>query len=280
MTLRFKTLTTLVLTCLVLTVAVAGFLIPSITGSGGNALTRRIDETRIWNLRALAIDGDIRKQAELGAYYMSEDNFNFDQAIYWLEMSANGGSREAKEYLALIYLKFASSREDVSNFVFWLIKAAEQAAETGIPLDWGFSIPSYAYANQAFYEGKYEQAAILYAYAAGVEQPWGMNGLGVCFESGAGVAQNSEKALYWYKKAAERGQPQAQYNLGRAYFNGEIAGQNLALAFMYFKKSAEQGYAGAFDMLEACYSQGYGADPDLFLAKYWRGQAENLSAGP
>jgi len=257
---------------LIFVIAIAGYLIPAFTGFwSDNMLLSAFKQATHWNMKSLANSGDVYSQELLGWHYLSSPNYDFDEAVKWLELSAAQGNQEVMESLALMFCNSTESEAhiDMERAVEWAIRAAEQSVETGVKFNWSGSIPSYWHGNNLFDRGEYSEAIFEFAHAAGEALPWGMNCLGTCYELGVGVEQDNRKALYWYAKAAKRGLPQGQFNLGLAYFKGEIIEEDLYEAVYYFLLAAEQGNASAQYYLGFCYQNGYGVKQNYEQAVYW-----------
>ncbi len=174
------------------------------------------------------------EQYELGMkFYNTKD---YEQAVYWLRLSAERGYAEAQTELGGCYHAALGVQKDDEQAIIWFKKAAEQdnangELELGVMYYYGWGV-----------EKNYEQAVYWYKKAAEQGNTNAMNNLGICYGKGHGVTKDREQAIYWYRKAAEQKNAYGQYNLGYYCYHHPESEQG----YYWYKRAARQKLPNAF----------------------------------
>lgn len=73
---------------------------------------------------------------------------------------------------------------------------------------------------EAYVQGDYTQAAVLWRRAADQGHPRAQNGLGVLYRDGLGTTKSEGIAVKWFQESAENGYAFGMFNLGVMYRDG------------------------------------------------------------
>lgn len=187
----------------------------------------------------------------------------YDEALEWLEVSAEQGNADAQGKLGDMFycgLGVAENKEEAAK---WYYKAAEQ----GDP-DAQCSL-GIMYRNGECFAQSDEEALKWFSKAAEKGNANAQFFLGNMYREGQGIDQNLEEAIKWYHKAAEQGDSDSQYNLGYIFENGEGVEQNYEKAAKWYHKAAEQGDANAQYSLGLLYKNGQGVTKNYEEAIKW-----------
>lgn len=219
------------------------------------------NETALKALQERAAAGDADAQCGLGKQYEFALGVpqNNDEAVLWLQRSAEQGNIVAQVELGVVFDKM----QDYAQALVWYRKAAEQGhprAEYNLGLAYqnGEAVPKDMAQAIAWYRKAADQGDVL--------AEWN---LAVVYDHGLGVPQDYSQAAILYREPAERGIPQAQYNLGLLYLYGRGVPKDAAQAVPWLRKAAEQGETGAQYNLGACYVNGEGVDRNLNEGYFW-----------
>lgn len=115
--------------------------------------------------------------------------------------------------------------------------------------------------------GKYEQAAAMFAELAEQGNSDAQFNLGLCYFNGQGVPQSHDEAVTWFRKSAEQDNPLGQFQLGLCYQDGTGVPQSYEDAAKWYKLSADQGDPDATSNLAYLYYNGLGVKQDIAEAK-------------
>ena len=160
--------------------------------------------------KKLAMEGDIKAQANLGYFYAKGIGVDEDinEAFKWFMKSAKQGNADAQFNLGQCYLSGEGVEEDEEVAFKWFMKSAKQG-----DADAQFS-------------------------------------LGICYLKGWGVDKDEGETFKWGMKSARQGNSTGQYIVGFCYLNGKGVKKNKEEAAKWFKKAAEQGEEDAKDKLQ------------------------------
>lgn len=106
------------------------------------------------------------------------------------------------------------------------------------------------YAEKAFDQKRYRQAAYWYRKAAKQGDAGAQYCLGMCYYGALGVKLNEAEAVKWFRMAAEQGEPDAQKALGDMYYCGHGVKANDAEALDWYRKAYDNGNAEAGRLIE------------------------------
>lgn len=110
-------------------------------------------------------------------------------------------------------------------------------------------------AINAFNDGDYETALVLWQQRAQDNDNVAQNYLGIHYHLGLGVDQNIRKAVEWYELAAKAGNPEAQRNLGSLYESGKLGKRDFEEAYVWLYAAYQQGNVHAAKTLETISGQ-------------------------
>ncbi len=123
--------------------------------------------------------------------------------------------------------------------------------------------------NEAYDEGDYANALVLWRSAADQGSGEGQRKLGFMYYEGKGIEKDIKEAVIWYRKAADQGNARAQGSLGVFYLHGIGVTRDFGKALALFRPLAEQGNPAGQMMLGTMYGRGTGVPQDLVLAYMW-----------
>src|SRR5262249_55213793 len=126
---------------------------------------------------------------------------------------------------------------------------------------------------------KIDQAVKYYQASASQASPYGQTLLAWCYEHGYGIKQDLKKALTLYRTAADKGWPLAASNLSRCYQKGIGIAMNETEAVKWTEK-AKLDYEDNANFFALCYTEGWGVEPDLAQAQWWKKTAEIAQRSP
>lgn len=165
----------------------------------------RVQALSLW--RALAAEGDVRSQFNLGVIFDSGDGVEPDKALaesYYRDASAQG---YPQAMLNLAYL--LEEKKPQQDTPIWqeMIGLYSQLASKGIP-DAQFRIGYFCDTGEYLPKDQ-EQAARWYYEAAEQGHAESANNLARCFAMGEGLERSDVMAFRWYTIAAELGNANA-----------------------------------------------------------------------
>lgn len=177
--------------------------------------------------------GNSYAQKDLAELYINERK-DYDQALYWLTLSAKSGNIESQLLLADIYL-YNERFKDIEYGLYWLTLAAKKGNNNAqyelghlyfigdiIPQDYKKAIYWF---NEVVKVNKHLNA--LYC-------------LGLCYEFGLGVEADYYKAVEYYLSSISN--IKSLYRLGLCYEIGKGVEQNLFNAYNHLYSAFKNGY--------------------------------------
>lgn len=219
-----------VTSCAVLLLVSVAFLLPL------NARAEvHVDELKIYELKALADQGDAVAQHNLGVCYFFGKGVPKDMALaneYFLKAAARGfNSAQPKEGS---YVDEKDVPMDPEALVKWCREEAKQ----------GNAAAQYRLGN-FYFEGidipqNHAKAVKWYRRAAEQGHANAQINLGYCYANGKGISKNEVKAAKWYMKAAKQGDAAAQEILSHCSDNGEGITKDELKNVKWFRKATEQ----------------------------------------
>lgn len=174
-----------------------------------NLTAAELDQKSLEALTIEARAGDVASECKLAAAYMEGNGVRQDytEEVKWLRKAADQNNAWAQYNLGICYGKGDGVVRDYVEAVKWWRKAAQQ--------------------NDAYAE-----------YA-----------LGNSYNRGNGVPLDQAEAAKWWRRAAEQNHAGAQQNLSTAYNNGEGAAKDFVEAYKWRLLSAGQGNEAAKNIL-------------------------------
>nr|WP_315253381.1 tetratricopeptide repeat protein [uncultured Duganella sp.] len=196
-----------------------------------------------------------------------------DRDLDNLYFMANSGSVSAQLALAVCYAHGSLVKEDFSQTVIWLKKAAKQGSAFA-------QIQLGEYYVKGFGVKKNNTQARKYLrYAADFGNAYAQHKMFFMCKEGEGGKSNMEHAIYWLHRSVSQGYVPAFNSLGYCYMFGYGVEVDPGKAVKLFEKGAESGHSEAQNNLSLCYEQGVGVVSDEAKAAYWRQRYEDNS-GP
>ena len=187
-----------------------------------------------------------------------------DEALRWVNWSAQTGYAPAQFDLALYYLRGVGVAVDEDAAVKWLDRAAAN----------GHAQAKAQRCDQLLYGGPggpvdVPRALKLCREAADAGDADGLFALGLLHEGRELGPENLELAVSLYRQAADLGHPGAQELLGLSYQFGRGVAVDLVEAVRWFRRAAAQGDADAQLRLGFALLKGLGVTPDQTEAYLW-----------
>jgi len=159
-----------------------------------------------------------------------------------LKSRAEKGDVEAQFELGEFYCNQPATKENVTEYLFWMRKAAER----GHPRAQYAVGSSYKFGWQdGVLEKNYAEAAKWFCLAASNRVPEARYGLASMYERGEGFTIDLEKAAELYRESAEQGYAAAQYQFGWMCQRGAGVLQSWEEARHWYYKAAIQGHESA-----------------------------------
>jgi len=122
------------------------------------------------------------------------DNKNYKDAFYYYKKSAEAGSGYGQFMLANMYLAGEGVRKNVSKYMYWINKSADN----------GYPSACYLFGVALLYKDPGEAMAYL-KKAARKEHGAAMHMLGLMHAKGVGTEVNTREALKWFRLAHAQG---------------------------------------------------------------------------
>ncbi len=185
----------------------------------------------------LAKKGNAIAQFMLGTYeYINVDNKQ--QAVYWLQKSAQKGNPYAQYNLAILSRKneFHHVGENFASLL-------KKSARNHFPQANLLLADHYLMQNSSAREVK--QAVAIYQKLAKKQDSRAELKLGFMYAHGIYFNKNPEKGFEWYTKAANNENHVAQYLLANMYQTGKGTKHDIDSAIYYYTKSAKANYQPA-----------------------------------
>jgi uncharacterized protein len=197
-------------------------------------------------IKTKAEKGDAEMQLVLGeAYYFSWFGVeqNLSNYVHWMRKAAEQGNMEGQFNLGLAYFKGEGVAKNFIESAKWWGKAAEQG-----DVDAEYTIGVLYYTGTGM-DTNYAEAVKWWRKSAEQGNAQAQAGLGGCYNQGKGVAKDGAEALKWFRKAAEQGNDDGQFFLGASYAAGIGMVKDYVEAYKWSNLSAAQGNQNAKKVL-------------------------------
>lgn len=202
----------------------------------------RIISSPITRLSALAAQGDINAQNDLGHHYFNGQGVTRDpvKAHALFLASAEKGHQTGQYNVALCYLDGVGAAKDEQLAFTWFMKAAS-SGHPGAQYNVGlFNL------NGMGVRAKNEQEGIRWLTLAGGNGSLDAQyNLGVIYANGFGVPQDYQKAREWFFKSALQGDAESMFNVGVSHDRGLGAERNDIEALAWYRLSLQKGFRAA-----------------------------------
>ena len=253
---------------------------------------RKSKKKAIKYCRLAADKGNVNAQYLMWLYFTENCvSLDYDEALTYLEKSANAGLPDANRDLGMEYFNDDDTDYDVA-FAYLEYAARKNDAEAqyiigdcyycgnGVARNYNEAFRYYKMAaenghtNAKFWlawcydygEGTPKNPQLAYKWylaAARDGDKYAINNLGVCYAIGKGTRKNKKKAVYCYKVAAKNGVAEAINSLGTFYETGNVLEKNYDKAVECYQKSSELNCVTAILNLARCYEAGNGVEKNF-----------------
>ena len=248
----------------------------------------------------VAADGNPAAQNELGRFYeqgLGELPRHAGQGLYWRISAAQGGNKEAQDYLEQARKNQPELLEKEESFLTDLKAARAGNGEARLRVAQAYQLGEVILADEkesekqllaAWQENQLPQAgyelAQLYLKKEGSvsDEEKGIALLGELAQIPYAPAQyalgersyqedppNYKDAFAWFSNAAAAGYAPAQYMTGFMLMQGQGMTRSVPLSIQFFKQAAEQEYPDAQYVLGQIYYKGLGIAANQKTGKEW-----------
>jgi len=185
---------------------------------------------------------------------------NYEKAFYYVNLSASEDSAVAQYALGIFYLKGVGVVQNEETAIYYLELSANQGYRQA-----QFNL-GFLYGSKKDYKLSIKWLTLAEKQGCAEAQA----SLGVYYLQGLGLKQNSKMAFKYFLLSANQGNASGQFKIGFCYQEGEGVTQNNELSLKYFMLSADQNYGGAQHVMGMKYLSGKGVAQDYTLAvKYF-----------
>ena len=187
--------------------------------------------------------------AYLGGNLGLEKNKN--EALKWLNKSANSNQKEAQYLLGSIYYNGTAVKRDLKKAKMWLNKAAKSGVENARVL---ISAINDQTRTKTAKQKSNTSTNDLFVASANRGDKEAQFKVGMMYLNGAdGFPKDQQKALHWLREAADQGHTKAEFEIGMMYY--KPGDQDNQTAQSLLLKAADKGHANAQYFLAAIYNQ-------------------------
>lgn len=188
------------------------------------------------SLKKAYAEGSMEAASKLGQLYMNHHFQNHERAFYWLNIAAEGQSREAQFRLSRFYEQNLLDKYDLKMAYKWLSRAAEQnEPHAMLHLAYWYHMGIYVPKDR-------QHALSLLEQLAGMGQAEALCLLGKEYEHGSELlAPDRDKAWEYYQRAALAHHPYALYRVGKYYWSRRLLSNNVQRAVDCLEESGARG---------------------------------------
>lgn len=189
---------------------------------------------------------DMHYQYLRGKCYLDVESEDFDpeEAIKWLEMSALQGFDIAMYKLGKLYLQGEVIEKDITQALYWLHKADAENNQ------YAQYLLGKLFLNGAEVEANYRTAEEMFNKASIQGSSYAKYSLAKMHLTGKASYSNIAFAVHLLTEAANQGNQWAEYQLGKMYLYGQGVDKNYELAVRLLSSSADKGNQYAQQLLE------------------------------
>lgn len=180
---------------------------------------------------------DMRYQYIRGKSYLdfNSDDFDPEEAVRWLEMSASQGFDVAMYKLGKLYLQGDIIEKDIQQSLYWLRKA------DAVNNQYAQYLLGKIYLNGMDVNANYAIAEEMFGRASIQGSSFAKYSLAKMHLKGQASFSNLAYAVQLLTEAAEQGNQWAEYQLGKMYLYGQGVDKNYELAVKLLTSSADKG---------------------------------------
>lgn len=189
---------------------------------------------------------DMHYQYLRGKSYLDMESEDFDpeEAIKWLEMSALQGFDIAMYKLGKLYLQGEVIEKDITQALYWLHKADAENNQ------YAQYLLGKLFLNGTEVEANYRTAEEMFNRASMQGSSYAKYSLAKMHLTGKAGYSNIAFAVHLLTEAANQGNQWAEYQLGKMYLYGQGVDKNYELAVRLLSSSADKGNQYAQQLLE------------------------------
>jgi TPR repeat protein len=189
---------------------------------------------------------DMRYQYIRGKSYLDveSEDFDPDEAVRWLELSAEQGFDVAMYRLGKLYLQGDLIEKNVAQALRWLHRADAENNQ------YAQYLLGKLYLNGTEVKVDLAMAENMFAKAAMQGSPYAKYSLAKMHLKGQVTFSDISFAVRLLSEAAEQGNQWAEYQLGKMYLYGQDVDKNIELAVRYLSSSADKGNPYAQQLLD------------------------------
>ena len=189
---------------------------------------------------------DMRYQYIRGKSYLDveSEDFDPDEAVRWLELSAEQGFDVAMYRLGKLYLHGDLIEKNIVQALYWLHKADDANNQ------YAQYLLGKLYLNGTEVKVDLVMAENMFAKAAMQGSPYAKYSLAKMHLKGQVTFKDIAFAIRLLTEAADQGNQWAEYQLGKMYLYGQDVDKNLELAVRYLSSSANKGNPYAQQLLD------------------------------
>ena len=189
---------------------------------------------------------DMHYQYIRGKSYLDIESEDFDpeEAVRWLELSAEQGYDIAMYRLGKLFLKGDLIEKDITNALRWLHQA------DGANNQYAQYLLGKIYLNGTEVKADYALAEKMFTRAAMQGSPYAKYSLAKMHLKGQVSFSDVSFAVRLLTEAADQGNQWAEYQLGKMYLYGQDVDKNVELAVRLLSSSANKGNPYAQQLLD------------------------------
>ena len=205
---------------------------------------------------------DMRYQYIRGKSYLDveSEDFDPDEAVRWLELSAEQGFDVAMYRLGKLYLQGDLIEKNVAQALRWLHRADAENNQ------YAQYLLGKLYLNGTEVKVDLAMAENMFAKAAMQGSPYAKYSLAKMHLKGQVTFKDIAFAIRLLTEAADQGNQWAEYQLGKMYLYGQDVDKNLELAVRYLSSSANKGNPYAQQLLDNYQNNTHGSSATVLAS--------------
>lgn len=205
---------------------------------------------------------DMRYQYIRGKSYLDveSEDFDPDEAVRWLELSAEQGFDVAMYRLGKLYLQGDLIEKNIVQALYWLHKADEANNQ------YAQYLLGKLYLNGTEIKSDFTTAENMFIKASMQGSHYAKYSLAKMHLKGQVAFKDIAFAIRLLKEAAEQGNQWAEYQLGKMYLYGQDVDKNLELAVRHLSSSANKGNPYAQQLLDNYQNNTHGSSATVLAS--------------
>ena len=205
---------------------------------------------------------DMRYQYIRGKSYLDveSEDFDPDEAVRWLELSAEQGFDVAMYRLGKLYLQGDLIGKNIVQALHWLHKADDANNQ------YAQYLLGKLYLNGTEIKSDFTTAENMFTKAAMQGSHYAKYSLAKMHLKGQVTFKDIAFAIRLLTEAADQGNQWAEYQLGKMYLYGQDVDKNLELAVRYLSSSANKGNPYAQQLLDNYQNNTHGSSATVLAS--------------